>query len=141
MESGISLISDGRLYYRGQDALALASSSSIEEVAALIWTGDGANAASLFGEQSRPQVPSQSLPNLTPFEGFGALLPSAGAQDPAAYDLRPPSVVRTGARILRLMARAAVAPATGRTVGASVAETLRRGWVPRDAEAAALLGA
>src|ERR671939_493030 len=40
MESGITLIDDGRLYYRGRDVVELAGHKSIEEVAALVWTGD-----------------------------------------------------------------------------------------------------
>src|SRR3712207_8851614 len=36
MESGITLIADGRLYYRGTDVAALAAGSTVEEVAALI---------------------------------------------------------------------------------------------------------
>src|SRR5919199_418694 len=51
MESAITLIADGRLYYRGRDALELISGSSIEEVAALIWTGDPAGAAGLFSPE------------------------------------------------------------------------------------------
>ena len=142
MESGIASISSGGLFYRGRDALALASGSSVEEVAALIWTGDPASVTDLFGEQSRPRTAPQPLPNLAPFEGFAALLPSAAAGDPAAYDLRPPSVARTGARILRLLANSAACPAGGQAAGATgVAETLRRGWGVRGPGAAALLGA
>ena len=51
MESGITLISDDKLYYRGRDALGLAAGSTIEEVAALIWTGDPASARRLFGAE------------------------------------------------------------------------------------------
>src|SRR5215210_4469099 len=40
MESGITLISDGKLYYRGEDALGLAANGAFEEVAALIWSGE-----------------------------------------------------------------------------------------------------
>src|SRR3954447_21302494 len=39
LESAIALIDGQRLYYRGVDAAALARSHSLEEVAALIWTG------------------------------------------------------------------------------------------------------
>jgi excisionase family DNA binding protein len=35
MESGITLIADGRLYYRGRDVADLAAGSTVEEVAAL----------------------------------------------------------------------------------------------------------
>src|SRR4029079_4791002 len=40
LESAIPLIQDGRLYYRGRDAIELARTATVEEVAALIWTGD-----------------------------------------------------------------------------------------------------
>ena len=40
MESGITLIDEGRLYFRGRDVVELAGHKSIEEVAALVWTGD-----------------------------------------------------------------------------------------------------
>src|ERR1700722_19663179 len=37
MESAITLISGGRLWYRGVDAVALAAHASVEDVAALLW--------------------------------------------------------------------------------------------------------
>ncbi|RZI40887.1 helix-turn-helix domain-containing protein [Herbaspirillum sp. HC18] len=37
MESALTLIEDGRLYYRGWNALELAQSSSLEDVARLLW--------------------------------------------------------------------------------------------------------
>src|SRR5947208_11026624 len=40
LESAITLVENGRLYYRGHDAVALARTWSVEEVAALIWTGE-----------------------------------------------------------------------------------------------------
>src|SRR4051812_7731207 len=39
LESGITLIDGGRLYYRGVDAVELSRTRSIEEVASLVWTG------------------------------------------------------------------------------------------------------
>src|SRR5919109_1032014 len=39
LESGITMIDGGGLYYRGRDVVGLAEEKSIEEVAALIWTG------------------------------------------------------------------------------------------------------
>src|SRR5262245_40407617 len=52
LESGITLIADGRLYYRGRDAIELARTISLQEVAALLWTGktDGA----LFDAATQP---------------------------------------------------------------------------------------
>lgn len=37
LESGITLIRDGQLYYRGHNAVALADQASLEEVASLLW--------------------------------------------------------------------------------------------------------
>ena len=37
LESGLTLIEDGRCYYRGQDAVQLSHTASLEEVAALLW--------------------------------------------------------------------------------------------------------
>ncbi|GJD62720.1 citrate synthase [Methylobacterium frigidaeris] len=37
METAVTLIRDGRLYYRGTDALVLSETATLEEVAALLW--------------------------------------------------------------------------------------------------------
>src|SRR5687768_3887142 len=138
LESAITLVTDDRLYYRGRDAVGLSAGSTVEEVAALIWTGDPGEAAEHFAGDS-PEVPPGAravMGGLPTVEAFQALLPLAAAADPAAYDLRPEAVARTGARILRLMTVAI----TGNT-GTGLAETLRRGWCPGEAGAARLLGA
>src|SRR5829696_4396259 len=108
LESGITLIDGGKLYYRGRDVGTLAEESTIEGVAALIWTGEEAMAPALFPpEISGPSLRIRNLvesgAGLTPVEVFQVLLPVATAEDPAAYDLRPPAVACTGAGILRLM--------------------------------------
>ena len=83
------LIEGGRLYYRGRDAVALARSRSVEEVAALIWTGQPEDAAELFSGKP-PDLPVRKT-DLPPIERCQAILPLAGAADPAAWDLRPRS--------------------------------------------------
>ena len=37
LDSANTLVADGRLYYRGQDAMELALTRSLEEIAGLIW--------------------------------------------------------------------------------------------------------
>ncbi|MDQ3863135.1 MAG: citrate synthase family protein [Actinomycetota bacterium] len=140
LESGITLIDGGKLYYRGRDVVTLAGESSVEEVAALIWAADEAMAPALFppepsGPSRRIRTVLGNVAGLTPVEVFQVLLPVAASEDPAAYDLRPPAVARTGARILRLMTDVA---AGGSAPG--VAGTLQRGWSPDDPGAADLLG-
>ncbi len=140
MESGITLVDGGRMYYRGRDVAELAARSSVEEVAALIWTADQAQAPTLF--PSEPPVLSRRIQDvlplvagLPPVEVFQILLSLAAAEDPAAYDLRPAAVARTGSRILRLMTSVASGEAATR-----VADALQRGWRPGDTGAAVLLG-
>jgi citrate synthase len=141
LESGITLIDGGGLYYRGRDVVDLAGEKSIEEAAALIWTGDEAMARVLFPpEMSGPSLRIRnvvdSVTGLTPVEVFQVLLPVAAAEDPAAYDLRPDAVARTGARILRLMTDVVAGESMSGLAG-----TLQRGWSPDSPGAADLLGA
>ena len=140
LESGITLIDGGGLYYRGRDVVDLAGEKSIEEVAALIWTGDEAMAPALFppemsGPSRRIRNVVDSVAGLTPVEVFQVMLPVAAAEDPAAYDLRPGAVARTGARILRLMTGVAAGK-----IAPGVAGTLQRGWSTGDPGAVDLLG-
>jgi len=126
LESGITLIREGRLYYRGQDAIALAQHANLEAVAELLWQGER-----LF-EQPLARVPRVSA-RAEALSLCQATLPLAGAQDPAAYDLRPVAVRHAGARIVRLMA----AIIAGRELrgpihtvwGAKVAEVVRSALV------------
>ena len=140
LESEITMIDGGVLYYRGRDVLDLAEESTIEEVAALIWTGDEAMAPALFPpEMSEPSQRIQSVvgsvAGLTPVEVFQVMLPVAAAEDPAAYDLRPGAVARTGARILRLMTYVAAGESAPGLAG-----SLQRGWSTEDPGAESLLG-
>ena len=141
LESGITLVDGGRLFYRGRDVEGLVSEAGIEEVAALIWTGDAGLAVEIFpggaeGLSPRVRGTLRTLEGLPPVELFQALLPVASAEDPVGYDLRPAGVVGTGARVLRLMAGVVGGGGEGRT-----AEALRRGWCPGEPGAAALLDA
>ena len=104
LESSIALIDGRRLYYRGLDAAMLARSRSLEEVAALIWTGrfDVVGAAAPV----RPVAPPR--PHVPFVARAQSMLAAAAARDPAAFDLRSPSVALTGRQILRLLTRAAM---------------------------------
>jgi len=126
--SRLSLIRGGRLYYRGRDVLALATAHTLEEVASLLWLGDLAapfpdDAGEMRAADWRPLVKLAS--GLPPLEGFEVLLAILATRDPAAYDIRPQSVQRMGARIVRVLAAAAVGAEPSRR---EVAEVLQRGW-------------
>jgi citrate synthase len=122
LSSSLTLIQNGRLYYRGRDALQLAETATLEEVAELLW---GAAAP----EPRPPAHPaSPRLAHIRdPLVKLQTVLPLAGARDPSAYDLRPAAVRQTGAKILRLMT-AAVA---GKSLPAHLA--LQSAWAPKKA--------
>ena len=145
MESAITLIADGRVYYRGRDAVDLSGSCSLEQVAELIWTGAMSQGSrerppELFrasaGEPIAPDSPrvvGEEIRRRTWTDTFAMALHGAAEEDPAAYDLRAAAVARTGARILRLLAASAVGDAPD--AGDTVARSLQRRWVPRDTAA------
>ena len=58
LESGITLINDGRFYYRGRDAVRLAETANVEHAAALLWAVDETERERLF-EQPCPLSPRQ----------------------------------------------------------------------------------
>lgn len=138
LDSALSLIQDGALYYRGRPAVLLAETRTVEEVAALVWTGrmEGAEA------EIRAPLPAAALPllagGLPPLDAMQAVLALAAAEDASAWDLRPASVARTGARILRLLA--ATALGVGEIEG-GVAGALADGWARGRADAERLMRA
>ncbi|HEX2916047.1 MAG TPA: citrate synthase family protein [Chloroflexia bacterium] len=144
MESAITLITADHFYYRGQDALNLATTCSVEQVAALIWTGDSASAKTLFrsippeSRTGRYQKIAPHLQGLGPLEAFQVGLPLAALEDIAAYDLRPEAVAQTGARVLQLLADII---ASGQARYEGIAETIQQGWVAGDPSAAKLITA
>jgi citrate synthase len=99
LESAITLIADETIYYRGQDISTLARTSSLADVAALLWTGSSAGGALVAPPRLLPAVPRRK--QAMPFIAAGqAALALAGAHDPHAYDLRPHVVAQTGWRIV-----------------------------------------
>ena len=141
LESAITLITDDCVYYRGRSAMVLARQRSIEQVAALIWTGNP--------EAEIPELVSSGVslvspaldaglaapPDMRPVETLQTLLPLAAREDDASYDLRTESAVRTGSRILRLFATVAC----GGAHGGGIAGTLRQAWAPSDGHAEFLI--
>lgn len=121
LESAIALIDGRRLFYRGMDAATLARSRSLEEVAALIWTGrlDVVHPAPAVERLARtgPDVPFVARAQ--------SILAAAAARDPLAMDLRTVNVARTGFRILRLITRAATQSDAG---NATADLALARAW-------------
>jgi citrate synthase len=137
LDSSLTLITDETLYYRGYDVFSLARTSTIEQVAALLWTGDPREESSLFPAQTPINWPLERLESpLTPMQRITITLTLA--DDLAAYDLRPSAVARTGVRILSLAASAATRTPL---LEGGIAAHLHYAWLPDDPEIERLLDA
>jgi citrate synthase len=124
LESSITMIAGGTLYYRGHDALVLARSRSFREVASLIWTG-GFDALPPTAP-APPGARTRELIRDLPFAARAqVLLATASADDTRAADLRPRQAVATGWRILGLMTAAAIRSSSGTR---DADESLARDW-------------
>jgi citrate synthase len=137
LESSLTLIDDGRFYYRGQDALTLARRASFEDVVRLLW-----NMPADSGVEPTPLCPGcrdvlkhwRAWPTM---QRMQAILPIVAIDDSAARDTTPAAVAATGWRVLSAL----VAAATLREpkVSCSIAASLASGWAVANAEAAAAI--
>ncbi len=110
LASRITRIAEGRLRYRGQDAIALAEAATLEQVAALLWE------APVF-----PTVPPEPAPALPAGSPIARCLRAAAAMaGPGIWARNPEALHRDAARLLRTIAAAAI--------GAPVALALHAAW-------------
>jgi len=138
LESGITLIHNGRPYYRGRDAVKLAATASAEQVAALLWAAEDAEQAQLFAQPcplTRRQLTQLRSCATAPLAQLQAALPIAAAADLASYDLRPAAVRQTGARIIRLLTTIVA----GHDARAPVHRVLQAAWAPKSDAAAEVI--
>ncbi|MBI1261351.1 MAG: citrate synthase [Rhizobiales bacterium] len=106
LDSAITLIADGKLYYRGADSAALARTSTLEQVAALLW---GCRDAQPFTSEALPRSSArldaitESVASLTALARAQALLPVAALEDNTVYNMTDRGLATTGARLLRFV--------------------------------------
>ncbi len=136
LESSITLIASGKLYYRGFDAAELARTRSIEEVASLLWTGAfGGDVADTLIHVISGAHASGGLPFTSRAQSVLAIV---AASDPFAWDVRPRNVAQCGWRILNLLTSVAAETAA---LAESVDGTLAAAWAPKNGRAAELIRA
>ena len=99
--SSICLIDNGRLYYRGQDAIGLSETATLERIATLLWRAEGG---------SELAVAPPALPRTRGIRAAGLIercqirLAALADEDLPALDLTRAGVIRTGLGILRELA-------------------------------------
>ncbi len=146
LESELTLIRDGKLYYRGYEAVSVASQHTVEEAVSLLWKG---NLQAQLNGLNKPVTKSvgvqmeRLISLVRPYpliESFQIALLMTASEDPMAYDLRPAAVEQTGVRILRLLP--AVAAGRVRIEESGIAQTLAQSWMPsQPSKASRLLNA
>lgn len=110
LDSALTLIQDGRLFYRGRDVAVLARTATLEAVATLLWDCPDSDPFAV-GPSGDPAIPgavpetmTAAMAGLPPLERCIAVLPAAAATDIRAWTLAPPAVHETAAGLARLVA-------------------------------------
>lgn len=102
IDSAISLIEGGRLYYRGQDAVRLSDTATLEQIAALLWDAEiGPGREALSAATAKPG--GVALRRLDLIARCQIRLATIAAASPPMTDFERPALARTGQRILREM--------------------------------------
>jgi citrate synthase len=120
IESRITALGTDRPYYRGHDALRLATSWQLEDVATLLWTGEAAPTDA----DPRPRKRAHTRPaarqwqatpegvaagraaqaglpaNVLPLERLQVITPALAAADPLRLTLDPPAVTALGQSLI-----------------------------------------
>ncbi|TAJ89386.1 citrate synthase family protein [Reyranella sp.] len=125
LESALTLIENGHLFYRGQDATLLARTASLEQVAQILWDCDERP----FGAKNLPPMSAalrsawRAAAALPPVDSCLVLLPAAARWDHPSWVEDRSAMLETGARILRLLAAAVTSqPLSDRPVHEQLAE-------------------
>jgi citrate synthase len=126
VQTGITLIQYGTLYYRGHDATKLAFTSRFEAVANLLWTGDLADVGltpdpDLIGVARAVVAAMPDAARTT--DHLRVIVAAAAAADPLRFDTARTAVATTGRALLATMVGALPSPVIP-VAPASLAEAL-----------------
>jgi citrate synthase len=126
LDTTISLIENGRLYYRGSDVVRLAETSDLEAIAHILWEQADPDdfRVGQMHTQLRRLLAGRHLPGVA-MDRARTILSELTMHDVAALDTSPLAVRRTGARLVTVL----TASVTGTMPsGLAVHEELRRVW-------------
>jgi len=137
LPSAISTVANGRLWYRGEDAVLLAETRTLEEVARLLWEAPpesqgsmqpaGIERAALARARERARVATATV--ASPLSRMFVALGCRAGEDPPSYG-RAPAVLRTEAVGVLATLADSILP---RRDGAALHERLAMAWRRRPA--------
>ncbi|MGN6318290.1 citrate synthase [Trinickia sp.] len=117
LESRITLIADGRLFYRGHDAMAFARDATLEQAASLLWECDGACFETQWDAPIHPaswRAWLDETRDFAPQDRALAMLPAAAARMARLFAAGKPAQLDTAVTLLRILAAALVASTPSR---------------------------
>jgi citrate synthase len=108
MSSALTLIEDGRYWYRGRDALELARHRSFEEVATWLWSesfdvGPAWETPPPLAEAAARAQRAIAGSSVLPVDRIRLVVAVASALDPLRYELGPDAVVDRARRLIAAM--------------------------------------
>src|SRR5690242_17659036 len=109
IQTGITLIKDGGLFYRGHDATALAVESTYEAVAGLLWTGELRDEPFTVNEEMAAlarRIGTELPPAARRTDRLRVTVAALAAADPFRFDTSPATVLTTGRTLLATMVAA-----------------------------------
>jgi citrate synthase len=120
LSSGISTVVDGRLYYRGQDAVVLAEEGTLEEVATILWSGSPSGPRGFTSVSGRGPSTTRNGEKSSPLQRAFLALGARAATDLSSYGRALPVLQAEAVSVLVSLADAllgGVAAPYGVTVG------------------------
>jgi citrate synthase len=127
--TSVTSIVDGRLRYRGHDAVDLARSASFEDVAVLLWTGALPArpvrwTATPVARAAARRAAGALAQGASVFDVLAAATMAVASTEPLRVDLSPGSVVRSGELLLAALVEVAGAEPSRPPAGSDIAAAL-----------------
>ena len=141
VHTGITLIRDGRLFYRGRDVADLARTETYESVVSLLWTGSTGHStfAAPASMRALGEAVTAPLPHAARIaDRLRVVVAAAAASDPLRFDTSPEAVSATGRSMLAVMVDALPVRAAGEPAEPGLAQRLWRRLSPQPPTATGL---
>jgi citrate synthase len=121
LTSGVSTVAEGRLFYRGRDAVELAESATLEEVAGLLWEV----------QKVRFDTPATAGGSTSALQGALTVLSQRAALDPPSYGRARTVLAEEAADLVSAFASAMLG---SKDLSAPLHQRMAQAWRARRAE-------
>ncbi|MEV6347383.1 citrate synthase [Actinoplanes sp. NPDC051851] len=133
IRTGLTLIRDGALFYRGHDVSGLAATATFEAVATLLWTGELRHQPFETNPVLRAtadRVVAVLPPGTRLVDRLRVVVAAVAAADPLRFDTSPAAVQATGRTLIAIMAGSGSGSGSGAGAGAGPGVSVARSLWP-----------